>query len=303
MLSKKTIKWINENSSNMVGKTVVVTGANSGIGFKTVETLVYLGAKVIMACRNMEKANKARDLLINDYPNACISIMSLDLASFSSIDNFILNLKGIDIDVFVNNAGVFHMPNMKTKDGFELVIGTNYYGVYYLSEKLLPYLKCLKHTVHYINTISMIHKIGKINYDDFYHTKKYNNFSVYATSKVCLARYTYFKALEYKDSNVLIYMNHPGVTITPLAVNSFNISEKIIYAFKWMFNSLEKSSLSVIKIINNNYDVGSIVGPNILLGVFGYPKVNYIYKKVKNGGLELIDFTEKEIGGVNNVLV
>ena len=168
-LSQKMKKWLKKYAPvSLEGKTVLITGANSGIGFKEAELMVYLGARVIMACRNSQKAQAAREALLQEYPNADIDTMQLDMASFASIDRFTETLlqDKTDIDYFVNNAGVFHQPNQKTADGVELVLGTNYIGVYYLTEKLLPYLQTLPHEVGYINTVSIIHKIAKILQQD-----------------------------------------------------------------------------------------------------------------------------------------
>ena len=298
-LSDKTKKWLSKNANiSLKGKTAVVTGSNSGVGFKTAETLAYLGADVILACRNMQRANEARKLLANEYPESQISVMELNLADLSSIDAFIAKIaeQKIDIDVFVNNAGVFHQPNKKTEDGFELVIGTNYIGVYYLTEKLLPYLTALSHEVAYINTISLIHKIAKLDYKDFYYEKKYGNFKVYSRSKICLAKYSYYLAKQLENSRMRVYMNHPGMAVTPLSINAYGPKiAKLNKVFGRLFNSPEKSSLSVAYILSHNVPVSSIVGPNKGFGGWGYPKNNRILRKVKTGAQELIAFTDREI--------
>ena len=100
--------------------------------------------------------------------------MELDLASLTSIEAFCEDLASskVDIDAFVNNAGAFRQPGKKTADGFDLVIGTNYIGTYYLSERLLPYLSSLPHEVVYMNTISIIHKIATVDYADFYYERR-----------------------------------------------------------------------------------------------------------------------------------
>lgn len=298
-LSDKTRKWLSKNANiSLKGKTAVVTGSNSGVGFKTAESLAYLGADVILACRNMQRANEAQKLLANEYPESQISVMELNLADLSSIDAFIAKIaeQKIDIDVFVNNAGVFHQPNKKTEDGFELVIGTNYIGVYYLTEKLLPYLTALPHEVAYINTISMIHKIAKPDYKDFYYGKNYGNFKVYARSKICLAKYSYYLAKKLENSRMRVYMNHPGMAVTPLSINAYGPKiAKLNKVFGRLFNSPEKSSLSVAYILSHDVPVGSIVGPNKGFGGWGYPKNNRILRKVKTGAQELIAFTNREI--------
>ena len=117
-LSDKTKHWLNENCNiSLKGKTVLVTGANSGVGFKTAEISAFLGADVILACRSKERANEARLRLICDNPEASISVMQLDLARLSSIEAFSEELQSnkVDIDVFVNNAGVFRQPGKRPR--------------------------------------------------------------------------------------------------------------------------------------------------------------------------------------------
>ena len=298
-LSKKTVNWINKLNISLNGKTVLVTGSNSGVGYKTVETALYLGADVIMACRNIKKAEAAKEELIKDYPGASIRILELDLSDLSSIDSFTQNIINhkIDIDIFVNNAGTFHKSGV-TKDGFENVLGTNFFAVYYLSEKILPYLETLSHKVIYCNTISVVHKLAKIDYEDFYFTKKYNHFAVYARSKLCLAKYSYELSERYANSNIKVCMIHPGISVTPLGANAFGETvKKLAKVMKGVFNSPEKSSLSLFYIISKDIPAGTIVGPHIL-EAWGYPKENSVRKCVKEGAEELIKFTEKEINKI-----
>lgn len=300
-LSTKTKQWLEENAPiSLKGKTAVVTGSNSGVGYKTAEVLLYLGANVILACRNPQRANDARNTLAAEYPKSVIGVMALDLADFSSIAAFVEEIKNqkIDIDVFVNNAGAIHHPGEKTKDGFDLVIGTNYIGVYDLTEQMLPYLTSLPHEVTYVNTISLLHKFAKLEYDDFYcQKKKRNTMAVYGRSKICLAKYSYHRARMPEGSNVHIYMNHPGIAVTPLGINMVGpkLAKLAQSTMSLLFMPPEKSALSVPFILSNKLPVGTIVGPNKLLGGWGYPKVNRTFRKVTTGAEELVAFTEKEI--------
>ena len=299
-LSPKTVRWLDANCpGRLQGKTVLVTGANSGIGFKTAETMVYLGAKVILACRNGEKAEAARSALAREYPGACVDVRMLDLADLSSVDAFAETLRRdhTDIDVFVNNAGVFHHPGRKTADGFELVLGTNYIGVYALCEKVLPYLASLPHEVTCINTVSLIHKAARrIDYKDFWYEKHYRNIAVYARSKLCLAKYTYALARRYAGTNVRAVMSHPGIAVTPLGLEAYGFPDsRAVRFFSRCFNSPEKSSLSAAWILAHRPEPGSITGPDRLFGGWGYPKQNRVMKKVKTGAEELIRFTDAEI--------
>lgn len=298
-ISKKTKRWLNKNAlSSFSGKSVLITGATSGVGLKSAELMIYLKARVIMAVRNTEKAQSVKRALLSEYPNAQIDIIRLDLADFKAIDEFIRQIKqsNTDIDVFLNNAGAFRKPDMLTADGFDMVLGTNYLGVFYLTEGILPYLKTLPHEVLYVNTVSIIHKIASISYDDFFYAKKQNSLAVYARSKLCLAKYTYELAKRCAGTNVRVVMNHPGIAITPLGVDAFGAGVKrLSRIFGGIFNSPEKSALSLPYIISKDIPAGSVIGPNRLLGGWGYPKKNRVLRKVKTGGGELIEFTNEQI--------
>ena len=265
---------------------MLITGANSGVGFKTAETMVYLGASVIMACRNPEKAAAAREKLLADYPGADIRVTRLDLADFASIDAFAERLP--DVDVFINNAGLFHRRGEKTKDGFDLVMGTNYIGVYYLSEKILPKLAERGHDVVYINTISIIHKVARVKLSRFDDSR-----GAYARSKLCLARYSRFLAEKYKDTNVRVYMTHPGIALTPIAshfLGGMYALSKIV-----PINSAEKSSLAAAWILSHDVPDAGVVGPNKFFGGWGYPKLNRTCRRAKRDIEPLIEFTDKAI--------
>ena len=298
-LNEKTVKWLGRNCpGSFKGKTVLITGANSGVGFKSAEIMAYLGARVIMACRSESRANAAKEAILRDDPDADITTVTLDLADLSSIDSFADRLieSGEDIDVFLNNAGVFKKPGEKTRDGFELVIGTNYIGAYHLAERLLPYLSGLPHEVIYINTVSIIHKAGTVDYGDFFYENHYNDFSAYARSKLCLAKYSYYKALQYEKTGVRVQMIHPGIAITPLGANAFGkIVKKLSKKLRWLFNTPEKSALALPYVISRDLPVGSITGPRGLLNGWGLPSGNRVIRKVKTGGAELAAFTAEII--------
>lgn len=291
-LTGNTRKWLKRHADiSLRGKTAVVTGANSGVGFKTAETLLYLGADVILACRNPQRAHAARAALAAEYPGSAVSVMPLDLADFASIDAFVdrIRQEGRDIDVFVNNAGVLHAPGQHTRDGFDLVMGTNYFGVYRLTERLLPYLATLPHEVTYVNTVSMICRLSC--------TREPRLLRVYARSKQCLAKYTYYKAGQLENGNVRIYMNHPGITLTPMGLNLVGPRiSGLARRLTPLFNSPEKSSLSVAYILAHRPPAGSLVGPVKGFGGWGYPQVNRPFRGLCTGVASLIAFTEKEMG-------
>ena len=139
----KYLKWLERNNFNAKEKTIIVTGANSGIGFFATKYFAYLGANVIMACRNEEKAKQAKHLIEQEISTAHLSVEIVDLASISSIKTFTKNIKEKygEIDILINNAGVYMPSNEKTFDGFDMTFGTNFIGTYFLTEKLKTLLK------------------------------------------------------------------------------------------------------------------------------------------------------------------
>ncbi len=128
----------------MINRTnAIVTGANSGVGFETSRAFAQNGIRVIMACRNEEKGEKARAEILREYPDALLDVMELDLSKLASIRKFAEQFEGIysQLDILVNNAGVMIPPLTDTEDGFELQFGVNYLGHFLLTGLLLPQLQ------------------------------------------------------------------------------------------------------------------------------------------------------------------
>ena len=137
-----------------------------------------------------------------------------------------------------------------------------------------------------------------MDYSDFWFEKPpYRTLAVYGRSKLCLARYTLALAQRYAGTNVSVYMNHPGVAITPLGLDAFGGWARVFAVpIRPLLNSPEKSALSFAYIMAHDLPAGAIVGPNRFFGALGYPKENRVPPHVREGADELIAFTEREIG-------
>ncbi|KAG6455574.1 hypothetical protein O3G_MSEX009263 [Manduca sexta] len=184
------------------GYTVIITGSNGGIGKATASDLYSRGARVIMACRNIEKAEKAKKEIIKE--NVCkaqmgsLAIEYLDLCSLKSIRscaNRILE-KEPNINILINNAGVMMCPESKTEDGFEKQFGSNHLGHAYLTLLLLPRLiKSAPSRIIFVS--SLLHCIYTENFDDInYEGSSYSSLFAYACSKT--ANIVFAKALAMK---------------------------------------------------------------------------------------------------------
>lgn len=276
MINKHISKWLNNNIYvSLKDKTVFITGGNSGVGFATSECFLSLGAKIYLLVRDINKGEAAKEELLKEFPNGNIQILGLDLASFSSIRECVkeIKVKKIDIDILVNNAGVFRLPKSQTKDGLELTIGTNAVGTFLFNDLLKEYLISLKHRVDVVFTSSIVSKSAFIDYNDFFMDKNYNKMKVYKRSKLVVNEiYLYFLD-EFKDTNVLCHLTHPGATYTPLIVKgyrNFFVRAGARLVLPIVFHKPIKACLSDLYVLN--FDKSTMAGPRGLFSLSGYPK-------------------------------
>lgn len=168
-------------------RTVVITGANAGIGLATAHRLAADGHTIVMACRNQQKAQAARDEILAATPGAQVDVMSLDLSSFEHIHRFAgeLAAQHPQVDVLINNAGASPMRQSSTEDGFELQWGANYLGPFLLTHLLLPQLQAARTgDARVIHLASVAHSVGRINEKTWRGRRFYFTFSAYAQSKM-----------------------------------------------------------------------------------------------------------------------
>ena len=158
----------------MRGKIVLITGANRGIGKETTRGLARTGATIVMACHNLAKANHVGEAIKRETGNEQIEVMQLDVASLSSIREFVVlfNQKYPKLDVLINNAGIACGGKKETGDGFNKVMATNYLGPFLLTNLLLPLLKQAGEA-RIINTSSVTHFWGQIDLNDLNFKKKW----------------------------------------------------------------------------------------------------------------------------------
>lgn len=197
------------------GKTVIITGANTGIGKDTARDLLRRGARVILACRSLERATRAAAELGPDNKGEIV-VRHLDLASLKSIRAFVDDILATEsrIDILINNAGLVY-TQAKTEDGFELQFGTNHLGHFLLTNLLLDKIKSSA-PARIINVSSLAHTQGKIHWDDINLEKPgaFKPFTAYSQSKLANVLFTRELAKRLKGSGVNIYAVHPGAVKT-----------------------------------------------------------------------------------------
>ncbi|CAH2100988.1 unnamed protein product [Euphydryas editha] len=233
-------KGICKFSGHLVGKVVIITGANTGIGFETAKDLAQRGALVIAACRNVEKGKSAVNQIIKLSRNSDVHFMQLDLASFASIKKFVEGVMGMvsRVDILINNAGIYTSTNDKTEDGFLIGMQVNYLGPFLLTSLLLPLLRASAPS-RIVNVSSMLYRFGDINFDNFENMSRFNSFTVYSTAKLFTMLMTIELDRQLQGSRVTVNCLHPGIVSTNI-INNINI--KIIKIVLKFFKSFYKNS-------------------------------------------------------------
>lgn len=215
------MKWTLEQVPDLSGKVIIVTGANSGIGYEAAKEFSRKGAKTILACRNMERAKAALGKINEEISDSKAEIMRLDVASLKSVHEFAkaFKKKYKRLDVLLNNAGVMMTPYGKTEDGFELQLGTNHLGHFALTGLLISLL--LKTTgSRVVNVSSNGHRFGGTDFDKLVYgkDKEYSPMKAYGRSKLANLFFTYElqRRLEAKKSKAIVVAAHPGMSHTNL---------------------------------------------------------------------------------------
>ncbi|XP_055038329.2 retinol dehydrogenase 12 isoform X1 [Misgurnus anguillicaudatus] len=208
------------SSVRLDDKTVIITGANTGIGKETARDLAKRGARVIMACRDLEKAEAARKELIEDSGNQNIVVNKLDLSDTKSIRAFaeVINKEEKKVNILINNAGIMMCPYSKTTNGFEMQFGVNHLGHFLLTYLLLDLIK-KSVPARIINVASVAHTWGSIRLDDINSEKSYSPRRAYGQSKLANILCTRSLAKRLQGTDVTVYSLHPGVVQSELFRN------------------------------------------------------------------------------------
>lgn len=203
---------------DMKGKVCVVTGANSGLGKVSATELARMGAHVVMVCRNLEKAEAARDEIRRETGTEALDLLQADLASLDSVRRVAgeINANYPRVDVLMNNAGLFSNERKKTADGFEVMFGVNHLAPFLLTNLLLEKLK-KSGKARVVTVASGAHRIGKLDFDDLNHEKSFSGLRAYGTSKLENILFTRELARRIEGSDVTANCCHPGAVDTGIA--------------------------------------------------------------------------------------
>ncbi len=223
MSSPMNQKWSTLQIPSQQGRTALITGANSGIGYQAALELARHGAQVLLACRSQAKGEAAATRIRQQAANASVEPVLLDLASLASIRSFAADYlaSGRPLDLLINNAGVMALQQRKTTaDGFELQFGTNHLGHFALTGLLVPALLAAP-APRVITVSSIAHKKGRMNFDDLQGERSYKPWPAYSQSKLAnlLFALELDRRAKAQHSKLISTPVHPGVSRTSIIAN------------------------------------------------------------------------------------
>jgi protochlorophyllide reductase len=277
---------------DLSGKTAIVTGANSGLGLETARVLALMGAHVVMACRNLEKAHAAKTRMASAGMADRLELRELDLASLESVRTFAQGIRDDyeQLDILVNNAGVMALPRMTTADGFEMQFGTNHLGHFALTGLLFDLLqRAPEARVVCVTSVAAV--TGKINFDDLMGEKRYTRYGAYSQSK--LANLLHARELDRRmrkaGGGIKGIAAHPGFTATELQRNTAKASgnpvEGLTYSIfiPMLGMPVEKGTLpQLYAAAMPDAKGGAMYGPDGIQQVWGWPAEVKQPRRAKN---------------------
>lgn len=210
--------WSTADIPDLAGRSMIVTGANSGIGLEAAKALVARGAQVTLAVRDTAKGAAAAEQIRAATPDARVEVAALDLADLSSVERFAAQWKqdhSLGLDVLINNAGVMAIPRRVTADGFEMQLGTNHLGHFALTGQLVD---ALKPDGRVVTVSSGAHRFGKMDFDDLQSAHSYSKWGAYGQSKLAniLFALELHRRAEAADVALRSTAVHPGYADTNL---------------------------------------------------------------------------------------
>ena len=257
--------WTAADLPDLGGRTVIITGANSGIGLITARELARVGAHVVLAVRDQTRGRTAAASI----PGST-EVRPLDLADLASVRAFADDWDG-DVDVLINNAGVMAIPERRTVDGFEMQFATNHLGHFALTNLLLPYV-----TDRVVTVSSSAHRMGRIVIDDLsWERRRYRAWAAYGQSKLANLLFTLelTRRLTAAGSPVRAYAAHPGYAATNLQAHTGNPISSAVMAIanRVVAQSAAQGALPTLFAATQDLPSGSYIGPDGFQETRGHP--------------------------------
>ncbi|MFD9550850.1 oxidoreductase [Nocardia salmonicida] len=256
-------KWTVADLPDQTGRTIIVTGANSGLGAATARALAAAGARVILACRDTAKAERVAAGMRGET-----EVRELDLANLNSVRAFTDSIERVD--VLINNAGVMALPLRRTADGFEMQFGTNHLGHFALTNLLLDRI-----TDRVVTVSSVAHRIGKIDLvDPNWEQRHYDRWLAYGQSKLANLMFAFElqRRLAGEGAAVISVAAHPGYAATELMSHTETVQDAVMWLGNRMLaQDAHQGALPTLFAAAAAVKAGTFYGPDGFLGLRGNP--------------------------------
>ncbi len=260
--------WTPKSLPSLKGKTYLITGANVGAGFEATKVLVSKGAKVVMLCRNAQKAEAALADIKEQFLKPDVKFILLDLASLASVRDAAEKIKKevSQIDALICNAAVAQVAKQEMSvDGFEIQLGINHYGHFLLCGLLFDKIKASHGRIVIVSSLAYRMGLKKIQFDDLNFDNKYSPWNAYAQSKLAQMMFGYELQRRVKDAElpVQVQVCHPGAARTTLVQEEANLAMRILLKIlSPLAQSAEKGSWpEVLCAAENNLETEAFYGP------------------------------------------
>jgi NAD(P)-dependent dehydrogenase (short-subunit alcohol dehydrogenase family) len=270
-------KWNTADIPDQTGRTAVITGANTGLGYETAAALAAKGAHVVLVVRNLDKGKSAADRIVKATPAASVAVQELDLTSLDSIRAAADELKSRhdSIDLLINNAGVMFTPRSTTKDGFELQFGTNHLGHFAVTGLLLD--RVLAAPGSRVVTVSSVgHRFARrgIRFDDLQWEREYSRVGAYGQAKLANLMFTYELQRRLQGTTTIAVAAHPGGSRTELTRNLPPLIGAATRLVEPLFQGADMGALPTLRAATDPGVLGGqYFGPAGFAEQQGYPKV------------------------------
>jgi len=293
---------------NLHGRHVVITGANSGIGFEAARAFAAKGAHVVLACRTRSKGEEAVARIREASPSAQLTLESLDLASLASIRAFADRVRTTlpSLELLVNNAGIMAIPRQETADGFEMQLGTNHLGHFALTGLLLPSL--LATPGSRVVTVSSVghHFVRRMNLDDLHARRGYQKWIVYCRTKLANLLFTFElqRRLEAAHARTIAVACHPGFSSTNLQFVGPRLENAKLTAAvmrlnnRYVAQSAADGALPTLYASTADLRGGDYIGPTGLFELRGAPGTACVgaHARDTEAARALFELSERETG-------
>jgi NAD(P)-dependent dehydrogenase (short-subunit alcohol dehydrogenase family) len=266
---------------DLTGKTFVITGANSGIGYEATRALARAGGHVVLACRNLDKGAAARSSIMAETPSASVEVLELDLADLASVRDFaaLIRARESKLHALINNAGVMAISRQLTADGFEMQLGVNHLGHFALTGLLLDRLLATP-GARIVNVSSQAHKMGRMRWDDLDGAHTYGRWAAYGQSKLANLLFTFELARRLSELRLdaRAVACHPGYAATNLQFvapdqDGSRFGRKLMELGNALIaQSAEAGAMPTLyAAVSPDAQSGDFIGPGGFMGRAGFP--------------------------------